>query len=109
MVQIRHKNAYETLYLHLRSFGRGIKKGANVEGGQVIGYVGSSGESSGPHLDYRIKQRGKYINPLAARFKPLKPLRPEFLEDFKATARQQLIYLEAPFLVHAFLPHSVLP
>jgi len=83
MVKIRHKNAYETMYLHLKNYAKGIRKGAKVKGGQIIGYVGSSGESTGPHLDYRIKFRGKYINPLAWRFKPVVPLRPEFLEDFK--------------------------
>lgn len=109
MIRISHKNAYETIYLHLRGFAKGIKRGANVEGGKVIGFVGSSGESTGPHLDYRIKQRGKYINPLSARFKPLKPLRTEYFEDFKTTASQFLIFLEAPLLLHAFLPHPVMP
>jgi len=83
MIKIRHKNAYETMYLHLKSFAGGIKKGVKVKEGQFIGRVGSSGESTGPHLDYRIKHQGKYINPLAFNPKPVKPLRAEYLKDFQ--------------------------
>jgi murein DD-endopeptidase MepM/ murein hydrolase activator NlpD len=101
MVRIRHQNAYESMYLHLRGYARGIKKGAKVTSGQVIGYVGSSGESSGPHLDYRIKFRGRYINPLAHRFKPVKPLRPEFSEDFKKHVGEFSLCLNAPLTVFA--------
>ena len=86
MIKIKHKNDYETLYLHLRGYAKGIRKGAKVISGQTIGYVGSSGESTGPHLDYRIKHHKRYINPLAARFKPVKPLRKKFLENFQNKA-----------------------
>ncbi len=103
MIRIRHKNAYETMYLHLRSYAKGIRKGAKVQGGQVIGYVGSSGESTGPHLDYRIKYRGRYINPFAWRFRPVKPLRQEFSEDFVAEAESYCFLLEAPFILFSKL------
>lgn len=99
MIRIRHKNAYETMYLHLGSYAKGIRKGAKVQGGQVIGSVGSSGESTGPHLDYRIKYRGKHINPLAWRFRPVKPLREEFFEDFKGEAKIYCSLLEAPLVL----------
>jgi len=102
MVRIRHRNDYETMYLHLRNYARGIRKGAKVKGGQIIGYVGSSGESTGPHLDYRIKYRGKYINPLAWRFKPVRPLRKEFLEDFKREAEKYILCLEAPLILFSY-------
>ncbi|MCD8553809.1 peptidoglycan DD-metalloendopeptidase family protein [Seleniivibrio sp.] len=62
-VKIRHLNGYETLYLHLSKFAK-IRKGSKVSQGSVIGYVGSTGISTGPHLDYRIKQYGKFLNPL---------------------------------------------
>ena len=107
MIRIRHKNDYETMYLHLRNYAKGIKKGAKVERGQEIGYVGSSGESTGPHLDYRIKYRGSYINPLAWRFKPVKPLREEFYEDFKKTAITCCALLETPLVLfsrYSFFP-----
>jgi len=63
-VKIRHQNGYETLYLHLSKFAKGLRKGSRVTQGSVIGYVGSTGISSGPHLDYRIKQGSKFLNPL---------------------------------------------
>lgn len=103
MIKIRHKNAYETMYLHLRSYAKGIHKGARVKGGQVIGYVGSSGESTGPHLDYRITVRGKYINPLAWRFKPVKPLEPEHLKEFSDRAGFFSSFFELPLLLPEIL------
>jgi len=85
MVRIRHKNAYETMYLHLQKLAPGIKVGTRVESGQVIGYVGSSGESTGPHLDYRLLYHGKYVNPLSWKFQPAEPLpeqhRPAFFQQ----------------------------
>lgn len=63
-IGLRHPNGYETFYLHLHGFNRSIKKGSYVEQGQIIGYVGSTGYSTGPHLDYRIRKNGKWLNPL---------------------------------------------
>jgi murein DD-endopeptidase MepM/ murein hydrolase activator NlpD len=97
MIRIRHKNNYETMYLHLRRCY--VKKGERVKGGERIGEVGVSGEVSGPHLDYRIKYGGKYINPLAHRFKPVKPLRSEFIEDFKLIAQNYSLYFDAPLII----------
>lgn len=88
MVKIKHRGGYETLYLHLSGFGEGIRDGAGVESGQVIGYVGTSGDSTGPHLDYRILEHGKYINPLGARFQPAEPLRPEFRDAYRRQAAE---------------------
>jgi len=99
MVRIRHNHGYETLYLHLREFSPGINPGARVEAGQVIGYVGSSGESTGPHLDYRILYRGRYINPLAWRFEPAKPLPAEQQAIFKAEIKPSQLLLSSPLLV----------
>ena len=61
-VEIKHANSYVTSYGHLKSFGKGIKKGARVTQGQTIGYVGSTGLSTGPHLDFRIKYKNKFID-----------------------------------------------
>lgn len=97
MIRIRHMNHYETMYLHLRK--SYVKKGDRVKGGQNIGEVGQSGEVTGPHLDYRIKYRGKYINPLAHRFKPVKPLRPEFMDVFQQMAQNYCLYLDAPVVI----------
>ena len=64
MVQLRHTNGYQTYYLHLSRFARGIRPGVRVAQGQTIGYVGSTGLSTGPHLDYRIRKNGMFVNPL---------------------------------------------
>jgi murein DD-endopeptidase MepM/ murein hydrolase activator NlpD len=103
MVRIQHKNHYETLYLHLGGFGPGIRKGAEVRGGQIIGYVGSSGESTGPHLDYRVYYNGTPINPLGMRFKPADPLRKEFLPQYKEDVRKLQAALDAPRIFETLL------
>jgi murein DD-endopeptidase MepM/ murein hydrolase activator NlpD len=99
LVRIRHKNAYETMYLHLRSYGPGIKVGARVNSGDIVGYVGSSGESTGPHLDYRIKLKGTYINPLSWKFEPVEPLKEEFLDDFLSRIEPHRLLLEDPLIL----------
>ncbi|MCF0176274.1 MAG: M23 family metallopeptidase [Bacteroidales bacterium] len=63
-VKIRHANGYVTSYMHLSRYASGIKAGAAVSQGQVIGYVGSTGSSTGPHLDFRVYKNGTAINPL---------------------------------------------
>jgi murein DD-endopeptidase MepM/ murein hydrolase activator NlpD len=99
MIRIRHKNRYQTMYLHLRGYAQGIKKGKKVKGGQEIAYVGTSGESTGPHLDYRIKKDGRYINPLLFNPEPVKPLRAEFLDDFKKKTEGYCLSFEAPLII----------
>ena len=61
-VKIKHNTKYQTVYAHMSKFGRGIKKGARVKQGQIIGYVGSTGLSTGPHLHYEVIENGKKIN-----------------------------------------------
>lgn len=97
MVRIRHKNSYETLYLHLSKIT--VKEGDRVTGGQKIGEVGSSGESTGPHLDYRVKQGGSYVNPLSWKFQPVAPLRPEFKDAFKKEVETYELLLDAPLMI----------
>jgi murein DD-endopeptidase MepM/ murein hydrolase activator NlpD len=64
MVRLKHAGGYETYYLHLSAFGSGIRAGASVSQGQVIGRVGATGLASGPHLDYRVRRNGVFVNPL---------------------------------------------
>ena len=64
MVRLRHTNGYETYYLHLSRFAKGMRPGARVLQGQVVGYVGSTGLATGPHLDYRLRKNGTFVNPL---------------------------------------------
>ncbi len=61
-VKIKHNRKYQTVYAHMSKFGRGIKKGVRVKQGQIIGYVGSTGMSTGPHLHYEVIENGKKIN-----------------------------------------------
>ena len=63
-VHLRHAGGLETYYLHLSAFGKGVRRGARVEQGQVIGRVGSTGTATGPHLDYRLKKNGTFVNPI---------------------------------------------
>ena len=61
-VKIRHNSTYSTIYAHMKNFSLGIKKGLRVKQGQIIGYVGSTGKSTGPHLHYEVVKNGKKIN-----------------------------------------------
>tara|TARA_Y100001935_G_scaffold164983_1_gene135698 strand:- start:1557 stop:2855 length:1299 start_codon:yes stop_codon:yes gene_type:complete len=61
-VKIKHNNKYQTVYAHMSKFGKGIKKGVRVKQGQIIGYVGSTGMSTGPHLHYEVIENGKKVN-----------------------------------------------
>ena len=61
-VKIKHNNTYQTVYAHMYKFGKGIKKGVRVKQGQIIGYVGSTGMSTGPHLHYEVIENGRKIN-----------------------------------------------
>jgi murein DD-endopeptidase MepM/ murein hydrolase activator NlpD len=61
-VVIRHNSTYETIYAHMSKFAKGIKKGVRVAQGQTIGYVGSTGKSTGPHLHYEVVVNGKKVN-----------------------------------------------
>ena len=61
-VKIKHNSTYETIYAHMKNFARGIREGVRVRQGQIIGYVGSTGKSTGPHLHYEVKKNGAKIN-----------------------------------------------
>ena len=94
MIRVRHPNGYVTHYLHLSRYASGIRKGARVVQGQVIGYVGSSGLSTGPHLDYRVQQNDRWINPLTISSPPTKPLDASRIQRFLAHALAILELLE---------------
>ena len=72
-IWIKHSNGYESAYLHLSRFA--VKQGQRVTQGQVIAYSGNTGASTGPHLDYRLKKNGKYINPLTNTSQPSTPIK----------------------------------
>lgn len=83
-VVLKHSSGYETYYGHLSRFARGIKPRARVKQGKTIGFVGATGLATGPHLDYRIKEKGVFRNPFSLRFKPKSILKGQSLGRFLA-------------------------
>ncbi|MBO5972719.1 MAG: M23 family metallopeptidase [Alistipes sp.] len=83
-LKIKHAGNLETGYLHLKGFAKGIRVGTRVSQGQLIGYVGSTGSSTGPHLDYRIKKNGTPIDPLKMPQEPAEPIAAAHKERFEA-------------------------
>lgn len=96
MVRVRHANGMETYYLHLSKFAKGIRAGTRVQQGQVIGYVGKTGLATGPHLDYRMKQRGSWVNPLKIKAAPADPLTGAALASFREQADRIRPQLPSP-------------
>lgn len=86
-VRIRHNSVYSTAYLHLSRYAKGLKAGQRVRQGDVIGYVGSTGRSTGPHLDFRVWKNGSPINPLKMDSPPAEPVKEENMEAFRQTAQ----------------------
>jgi murein DD-endopeptidase MepM/ murein hydrolase activator NlpD len=84
-VLVRHANGYATAYAHLSGFSRGLRPGKQVKQGEVIGYVGSTGLSTGPHLHYEVHHRGAQINPSRVKFPPRRTLTGTERERFLAT------------------------
>ena len=82
MIKIRHNSVYTTAYLHLSRYGKGIHYGAYVEQGDIIGYVGSSGLSTGPHLDFRFYKNGSPVDPLKVEAPPVEPVKEENRQAF---------------------------
>ena len=82
-MKIKHNSTYTTTYMHLKGFAKGISKGSKVKQGQVIGYVGSTGASTGPHLDFRLQKNGTYIDPLKFKSPSANPVKKEDIERYK--------------------------
>jgi murein DD-endopeptidase MepM/ murein hydrolase activator NlpD len=104
MVQVAHFNGYETMYLHLsRMF---VRAGENVEIGKTIGLVGSTGLSTGPHLDFRILQKGQYKNFERLGLPPSDPVSKKSWPEFAAVREKWLPFLKNPELLQASLANS---
>ena len=87
-VRIKHNSVYSTAYLHLSKYAKGLKVGQRVRQGDVIGYVGSTGRSTGPHLDFRVWKNGSPINPLKMDSPPAEPLKGEHKSAFEKTSEK---------------------
>ena len=87
-VRIRHNSVYSTAYLHLSRYAKGLKVGQRVRQGEVIGYVGSTGRSTGPHLDFRVWKNGTPINPLKMDSPPAEPIADANRPAFEAAQKE---------------------
>lgn len=93
-IKIRHNNGYETLYLHMSKFSSKVRQGGRVSQGQVIGYVGSTGLATGPHLCFRMRKNGAPVNPQRIKAPSVAPVSAENLDRFRAHADTTLAKLE---------------
>jgi murein DD-endopeptidase MepM/ murein hydrolase activator NlpD len=81
-IKVRHNSVYTTQYMHLSGYADGIYQGARVRQGQVIGFVGSTGLSTGPHLDFRVYKGGSAVNPLTLESPPAKPVDQKYMPQY---------------------------
>ena len=81
-IKVRHNSVYTTVYMHLSRYADGINQGSRVRQGQVIGYVGSTGLSTGPHLDFRVYKGGSAVNPLTVESPPAKPVDQKYMPEY---------------------------
>ncbi len=94
-LKIQHNSMYTTSYMHLSRYAKGIQTGSHVQQGEVIGYVGSTGLATGPHLDFRVYKNGEAINPLAMEAPPTDPVRPELMDSFMVVKKHYLQELDS--------------
>ncbi|AWM88448.1 M23 family metallopeptidase [Microvirga sp. 17 mud 1-3] len=87
-VEIQHANGYVTTYNHMSGFGKGVAPGARVQQGQVVGYLGSTGLSTGPHLHYEVLINGSFVDPLKIRLPKSRELEGRSLVEFKRQREQ---------------------
>lgn len=93
-IRIKHMRGYESSYMHLSKFAPGIKAGSRVSQGQLIGYVGATGTATGPHLDFRIWENGRPIDPLSLDSPASEPLDKKYLDEFNALFDKYMAELE---------------
>lgn len=99
-LKIKHNSVYTTTYMHLRGFAKGIQNGSRVQQGEVIGYVGSTGLSTGPHLDFRVHKNGQPINPLTMESPPSHPIHTELMDSFAIVKQQILAEIDSFHVTH---------
>ncbi len=109
MIVVRHHNGYKTYYLHLSRYAPGLRRKKRVAQGQIIGYVGSTGMSTGPHLDFRLAKNGHYINPLKHRSIEGPAMPKNAMADFRKHAKTMLNKLQQVQLAMQQEPKSESP
>ena len=92
---LTHGGKYTTLYAHMSSYKRGLKRGSRVKQGQTIGFIGSSGLATGPHLHYEFRVNGVHRNPLTVKLPKAEPLPKKYLIDFKQQSQLLLAQLDS--------------
>ena len=95
-LKIRHNDTYTTSYMHLKGYAKGIAEGVRVKQGQVIGYVGSTGASTGPHLDFRVFKNGTPVDPLKLESPPANPIKAADREQFLKVADYWMTVMREP-------------
>jgi murein DD-endopeptidase MepM/ murein hydrolase activator NlpD len=86
-VIIRHGGKFSTLYAHMNSYRRGLRTGKSVKQGDIIGYVGSTGLATGPHLHYEFRVHGVHKNPLKVSYPAASPIKSAYRDDFEQHAK----------------------
>jgi murein DD-endopeptidase MepM/ murein hydrolase activator NlpD len=93
VVKIRHNSIYETAYKHLSRYGKNIRNGALVKQGQVIGYVGSTGLSTAPHLHFEFFHAGRYVDPVGKKFPSADPVPANLMSNFTGNVSYKMSLL----------------
>lgn len=94
-IKIKHNSVYTTSYMHLSRYAKGLSVGQRVKQGEEIGYVGSTGLSTGPHLDFRVYKNGEPINPLDMEAPPSEPIKPELRDSFNIVKNKIISELDS--------------
>lgn len=94
-IKIKHNSVYTTSYMHLSRYAKGLSVGQRVKQGEEIGYVGSTGLSTGPHLDFRVYKNGDPINPLDMEAPPSEPIKPELRDSFNIVKNRIISELDS--------------
>lgn len=108
-IVLRHTAGLESWYAHLSGYARGLRVGQRVRQGQVIGFVGSTGLSTGPHLDFRIRQNGKFINPVKAINPRGKAVSSGEMARFRETVEQETAFLKGERDLSQYTVDSIVP
>lgn len=96
-IRIRHNGTYSTAYAHMNGYRKGLRRGKRVKQGDIIGYVGSTGRSTGPHLHYEVLKNGRQMNPRRVKMPTGRKLKGDMLVEFESAVGQTRVKLaEAP-------------